>query len=721
MNSTNTVTARRGHLGLTSPVAGRIDRKALVGRHNIHLSAPDSRNPLSVGNGDFAYTADITGMQTFRTFHDPGTAEAEGRLAVNTATMSTWGWHEMPNPEGYVLQDAMTSYQTSRGPVDYPDKFDIQTLLGGEVTEEFRAGTWLHVNPQRIDLGRIGLILRRRPGAEAETDPAVLTDAAQQLDLWTGTITSRFRYQGELIEVTTAAHPGASTVAFRIASPLLTDGRLAVQVQFPYASNSFYETSDWTANDRHRTTVDTQPDRAVVHRVLDATEYAVHLTWNAGTLTSDLPAHRLELAAASATLDLVAGFAPADASGNPEVPTVTVDEVFAASHASWQAFWTEGAALDLSESSDPRAAELERRIVLSQYLTAVNCSGSQPPQETGLVTNSWQGKFHLEMHWWHAAHFASWGRPQLLERSLGWYQEILESARETAQRQHYAGARWPKQVGPDGRESPTDIGSLLIWQQPHPIYFAELLRCADPDGGAVTRYARVVEETARFMASFVERRPDGFHLPAPIMPAQEFYDARTTEDPTFELAYWAYALRVAQQWRTYNGLEPSAEWEEIITGLTAPHIENGQYSAIATPPYTRRDDHPAMVLALGFVPQTAIIDAGTMRATLDGVLRDWDWQSTWGWDYPAMALAATRAGDPDLAINCLLMDAPKNTYLANGHNPQMGNMLPIYLPGNGGLLAAVSLMAAGWDGSDCTPGFPDEGWTVRHENFIPWP
>ena len=80
---------------------------------------------------------------------------------------------------------------------------------------------------------------------------------------------------------------------------------------------------------------------------------------------------------------------------------------------------------DLSGSTDPRAAELERRVVLSQYLTAIQCAGSLPPQETGLTYNSWFGKSHLEMHWWHAAHFALWNRVELLERSLSWYGRIL--------------------------------------------------------------------------------------------------------------------------------------------------------------------------------------------------------------------------------------------------------------------------------------------------------
>ena len=87
-----------------------------------------------------------------------------------------------------------------------------------------------------------------------------------------------------------------------------------------------------------------------------------------------------------------------------------------------------GGVVDFTGSRDPRAHELERRIVMSQYLTAVNCAGEFPPQEEGLFSNSWNGKFHLEMHAWHAAHFAVWGRPQLLERSMPWYAAHLRAS-----------------------------------------------------------------------------------------------------------------------------------------------------------------------------------------------------------------------------------------------------------------------------------------------------
>src|SRR5690606_38631035 len=166
--------------------------------------------------------------------------------------------------------------------------------------------------------------------------------------------------------------------------------------------------------------------------------------------------------------------------------------VVAASVDHWASFWSSGACVDLAGSTDERFPELERRIVLSQYLTAVNCAGSLPPAETGLLLNSWRGKFHLEMHLFHAAHFAAWGRPQLLARSLGWYHDVRDTARATAARQGYAGARWPKQVGPDGREAPSSIGPFLAWQQPHLIYLAEMLYRAHPSDEVLERYADLV-------------------------------------------------------------------------------------------------------------------------------------------------------------------------------------------------------------------------------------
>jgi hypothetical protein len=118
-----------------------------------------------------------------------------------------------------------------------------------------------------------------------------------------------------------------------------------------------------------------------------------------------------------------------------------------------------------------------------------------------------------------------------------------------------------------------------------------------------------------------------------------------------------------------------------------------------------------------------MIDPSTMARTLDDVLAKWNWKSAWGWDYPVMAMTAARLGEPEKAVDALLMQSPKNAYLPDGFNVGMPGLLPLYIPGNGGLLYATAMMAAGWDGSTGkTPGFPKNGkWQVKYEGLHPAP
>ena len=46
-----------------------IDRRALVDRNSPHITAIDTLASLSVGNGEFAVTVDVTGLQTFPTLY----------------------------------------------------------------------------------------------------------------------------------------------------------------------------------------------------------------------------------------------------------------------------------------------------------------------------------------------------------------------------------------------------------------------------------------------------------------------------------------------------------------------------------------------------------------------------------------------------------------------------------------------------------------------------
>jgi hypothetical protein len=68
--------SRRAFLGAVpaalaaQPNSGKLDRRALVTRHNPTLRVFGPRAPLSVGNGEFAFTADSTGLQTFPQLYD---------------------------------------------------------------------------------------------------------------------------------------------------------------------------------------------------------------------------------------------------------------------------------------------------------------------------------------------------------------------------------------------------------------------------------------------------------------------------------------------------------------------------------------------------------------------------------------------------------------------------------------------------------------------------
>jgi hypothetical protein len=350
----------------------------------------------------------------------------------------------------------------------------------------------------------------------------------------------------------------------------------------------------------------------------------------------------------------------------------------------------------ISPAPDPRARELERRIVLSQYQTAIQCAGSLPPQETGLTCNSWYGKFHLEMHYWHAAHFATWGRPALLERSLGWYNAILPACPREGRQQGYTGARWPKMTAPDGRDSPSNVGPLLIWQQPHPIAMAELIYAAHPTRDTLARYRDMVFESAEFMASYAHYDPKSarYVLGPPVIPAQENHPARETWNPTFELEYWDHALDIAQRWRERGVCPREPKWDDVRAKLSALPVKDGVYLAHENCPQTfteRNRDHPSMLGALGVLPGRKV-DRETMRRTLRKVFAEWKWADTWGWDFPMVAMTAASLNEPATGHRrAHAMDTPKNTWLPNGHNWQRAN-LPLYLPGNGGLLLAIAHM-----------------------------
>jgi len=687
-------------------IPSKIDRFALVSRHNILVEQPDTLASLSVGNGEFAFTTDVTGLQTFYKEYENG---------VTLGTQSNWGWHTFPNKENYRLSEC-TQYSDYRGrKVPYLVQFPGNGRDAG-------AANYYRENPQRLQLGVIRLILKRADGSEVKlTD---IQSPKHRLDLWEGRISSEFSVEGEPVNVEVFCHQEKDLISAKISSKLIEQGRLKVEWIFPYAvpvnTHSGY---DFASADKHQSRLEMTSDKsAKIFRTLDNDHYQVGLQWEDAAMLEETEKHHFVLSGHSGnTISFSCLFASEDKPealpGFAETEKNNID--------AWKKFWQKSGAVDFSECKDARAPEMERRFVLSQYLTKIQNSGSLPPQETGLVYNSWYGKFHLEMHWWHAAHFASWNHPEYLEKQLNWYRSIYQKALETARIQGFKGIRWPKMVGPEGQNSPSGVGSFLIWQQPHLIYMAEQLYRSNPSPEILNQYKDLIFAIADFMADFAVPDSTGktWHLLPPLIPAQEHWKRETTMDPPFELAYWHWALSIAQEWHTRLKEPVDPHWNEVINGLQAPVQENGVYLGIANAPdsYTNpkaMTDHPMVTGSVGMLPLWDKIDPEIMRNTLKVVMQKWDWPSTWGWDYPMVAMCATRLNEPEIALDALLKDVQKNTYLKNGHNFQSAR-LRIYLPGNGGFLKAVSMMCAGWEG--CTtdnPGFPKDGsWMVKWEGL----
>ena len=690
-----------------APAADKIDRQALVPRHNPHLTAIDPWAPLSVGNGQFCFTADVTGLQTFSDFY-----HARG---IGTETQARWSWHANPNPNGYKLADANRPFTAYGKTLGYP------------TNDKSPAGQWLRENPHALPLPQLALSLRRGDGQPLVSEAIQSID--QTLDLWSGTMTSRYTIDGVPVKVVIACLPEGDVLAIRLESALLAKGAMGVSVTFPRGHDLKTKNNpklDWSSPESHVTTVLTQSEGSIAwEHTRDNARYHATLSSVAPVVVERTGPHAFRVSGTGDVLEFTVGFAPAPVSKSYGAAFVRSS---AAKH--WEGFWRTGGAVDFSGSTDSRATELERRVVLSQYLTAIQGVGDFPPSESGLTLSTWYQKHHTEMVWWHTAHFALWGRDALLAKNLDWFTRALPVAREIAKGRDLRGARWPKMIGPDGRESPGG-NPLIYWNQPHPIHLAELLYRNAPTPATLARYRDLVLETAECMASLLhwDEARKCYNLGPPLWIAQEIYDQATSMNPSYELSYWSRGLQIAQQWRERLGVPRNPDWDRMIAHLAPLPQKDGKYVALESTPDTwdnvnSRHDHPSFLMALGQLPGDGV-DRAVMARTLDAVLTSWDWETKiWGWDYPMIAMTAARLGEPKKAVDILLKsDGPNNSYTGAGHNKQRDD-LPLYLPGNGALLAAVAMMAAGWDGAAThdAPGFPHDGtWVVRSEGLHPLP
>jgi hypothetical protein len=663
-----------------------IDRHALVIRHNVNSNV--LIDTLPVGNGEFAFSFDGTGLQTF---------------AGNT--MSHWGWHNFSLPPGYKVVD-----------VPYTGTFERGRLVRGQIwpNEHDALSKWLFDNPHRMNLGRLRL---RRLGSDLS--PSEITGLSKLLDLWTGLHTSRYEIDGQPVRVETCVHPTFDLVAIHVESPLLANGGLEVQADFPYPSliTSSTWVGDFAKQGLHKSvSISRGLSRVDIKREVDATHYSVAIAIRQGTLAQQgVHAWVAKAKNGAKAFDLLCQYAKDDQQLPKTLPTFI--ETRRAAAEKWRHKWLTGGAIDLSASRDLRWKELERRIVLSQYQMAVQSAGSLPPSENGLMnTDPWRGQFHMEMIWWHLAHYALWNRWDMADKALAFYEIARPRAEALAKQLNYKGMMWPKMTGPEGRNSVWVGNNILQWKEPHPIFFAELEYRLRPTRQTLDKWKGIVFGTADFMADYPIKDPTtGQYSLQPLMTANERVIGK---DGVFELAYWRFGLAKAQEWRRRLRLPPDPKWDEVRKSLSPLPKLGDVYIEVAdwTDNYTAEKawEHPDPIGAYGMLPLVDGVDPVIARNTVRKVWETWNWERTWGWDFPWMAMAAARTGQPQIAVDALLHPSKKNKY------PENGICDGWYLPGNGGLLYAVAMMAAGWDGAPQrnAPGFPDDGnWVVKWEGL----
>ena len=676
-----------------------IDREAVVKRHRVCTTGTLLKSPAQVGNGKFAFGMDITGLQTFVPFN----------------TLSDWSWHSFPLPEGMRAEDYRpVAVETHGKKIAY----ELRNPDQPELSE------WLTKNPHRYNLGRIGFRLLREDGTEArEID---LGNARQEIDLWTGVVYSRFELNRKEVKVRTVCHPDKDMIGVSIESELLNDGNMSIYLDFPYPDGRYFKhyIGRYDTISGHTSTFEKlAPNSVRITRTMDDTHYYATLDWTGPATFSreSEKAHTFLLQPRhTSTFSFTCCFSPEPVADVTE-PVASIERKSAAS---WEKYWRSGAAVDLSGSKDPRWLELERRIVLSQYLMRANESGLFPPQESGLVNNGWFGRFHFEMIWWHGVHYGLWNRMECFDNYLNVYKDFMPKALERAKSEGRSGARWPKCTGNFNREWPGSAHAYLIWHEPHPIYFAEMQYRQKPAPETLEKWKDVVLNTADYMADylFYDKKTKQYFLGPPVVVVSENTDPLQTINPIFELGYFRYGLRTALEWADRLGLSEkrTKKWKEVLSKMAPLPVADGVYTTYEGIPdmwtkYTY--EHPALTGVYGMLPGDGV-DLPTFKHTLEKVCKEWQFNRIWGWDFPMLAMAAARTGQPALAIDMLMH--PSAGFQFDEHGLATGGPFP-YFPSNGALLTAVAMMCGGWDGSEGeAPGFPKDGsWTVRYEGFVP--
>ena len=248
-----------------STVVGQtaIDRKALVTRHNVVNKKSDSLSSLTVGNGSFAFTVDVTGLQSFPKEYQKG---------ITLGTQSEWGWHSFIDTIGYRLEEARKDYQLNGRKISY-------TVQWNSPQRNKDAANWFRQNPHRLQLGNLGFDILKKDGSLAGL--ADIQNIQQELNMWEGSITSHFTVEGLPVDVITYCHGKEDAIGIKVASPLIAEGRLKIRMRFPYPTGEWTdEGTNWSNEEKHQSAIIlSHLNGAVLSHQLDSTKYYVGFSW----------------------------------------------------------------------------------------------------------------------------------------------------------------------------------------------------------------------------------------------------------------------------------------------------------------------------------------------------------------------------------------------------------------------------------------------------------
>ncbi len=588
-------------------------KKSDIIKYNLKFNHIDSKNPVTIGNGDFAITLDQTGTQSLYEIYKD--------IPLSTMSNKNWFYKDKKDikpsyvdGKAYMLfnLDNDPNYQTNR---QYPFKYSFMQIL-------------LYDNDKLIDINNI-------------------KDVKQELDLYKGIVTSSFNYKEKINKTTSFIYQDHDEFNFKLQSDNLN---LALKFNYPSYTKNGYRLD-------------------ILPNVLVKEDRITLLYDDKNSLSFKLKS--------SSNYQIVENTLIFD--DNNVSFSLALDEI------------KEGKLLDEFWKCDNGIIidneELVKKMVLSKYLLHVNSTGIYPPQESGLTYNCWNSKFHLEMHLIHSLWNIYNNHVGDLVKSFDYYLSIMPSSLKRASLNGYKGLRFPKMTGPDGEDSPSNIGPLLIWQAPHILFMLQEIYYLYNKENIIKKYEPLISGTIDFMISFLTLKDSKYQMLDPLLEACESIPLDRCQNPSFELEYWRYTLERQPKIDTVLYGHQRYDYLDITSKIITPKEDDGIYLKTygVIDKYDLYKDHPTEGFLMSFF-KSKIVDKEKMVKTIDYILKNMDLSSYWGWDFPFLGLSLLNCGEIEKSIEVTQLNTINNQYLYNGYNTSPRDDLKAYLPGNGAFL-----------------------------------